>query len=66
MKMQVDYKESISQEAKKSIQYTDFIKGKPLYFSLTIKLEPIMNSQENEIVHDFERDNEFDILYRDF
>lgn len=44
MKMQVDYKESISQEAKKTIQYTDYIKGKPLYFSLTIKLEPILNA----------------------
>lgn len=47
------------------MKYVDVLKGRPLWFHLSLKLEPI-ESFENEIVFDFERDSEFDILYKDY
>lgn len=47
------------------MSYVDSIKGRPLYFELEIKLEPV-NSQTNEIVLDFPRDSDFDLIYKEY
>ncbi|CAK78310.1 unnamed protein product (macronuclear) [Paramecium tetraurelia] len=64
-KMQVEYKESISEEGVLEVKYQDILKGRPLWFKLKLKLQP-SEQQENEVIFDFDRENDFDILYKQF
>ncbi|KAM3136844.1 hypothetical protein pb186bvf_011103 [Paramecium bursaria] len=64
-KMQVEYKESISEFASDTLKYQEVIKGRPLWFELELTLEPI-ESQTNELIFDFERSNDFDAAYKEF
>ena len=53
--MQVEYREGIQETVKSSIEFEDTVAGRPLYFNLTMKLEPLdlENDADVEVIFDF-------------